>query len=158
MGKRGPLLGMIYVQVAYAAMFLITRLAFTTPSSCTARSLRPWRSAPSLASLTGTFTATKSTTACTGNAASSSFLWFSSRHALVETAGSPGGLEISGLAYTSSTLVSTMNNLQPAITFLLAYLLRYGKVVFLYCCTLVGADRLGDQTGGSEHKEEDGTG
>ncbi|RWW32871.1 hypothetical protein GW17_00002452 [Ensete ventricosum] len=62
---------MTYVQVAYAAMFLITRLAFTTPSSCTARSLRPWRSASSLASLTATFTVTKSTTACTGNAASS---------------------------------------------------------------------------------------
>lgn len=36
-----------------------------------------------------------------------------------------------GLALTSSTFASTMNNLQPAVTFLLAYILRYAQHLLL---------------------------
>ncbi|XP_064971759.1 WAT1-related protein At4g08300-like isoform X2 [Musa acuminata AAA Group] len=123
MGKRGPLLGMIYVQVAYAAMFLITRLAFTRgmshygfvlyrqiiaavaicPIACfldreIGRLTVRWKNAGQIFLL-----------ALMGISISQNFYY-------------------AGLAYTSSTLVSTMNNLQPAITFLLAYLLRLEEV------------------------------
>ncbi|CAL9124301.1 unnamed protein product [Musa acuminata var. zebrina] len=123
MGKRGPLLGMIYVQVAYAAMFLITRLAFTRgmshygfvlyrqiiaavaicPLACfldreIGRLTVRWKNVGQIFLL-----------ALMGISISQNFYY-------------------AGLAYTSSTFVSTMTNLQPAITFLLAYLLRLEEV------------------------------
>ncbi|THU61907.1 hypothetical protein C4D60_Mb07t28190 [Musa balbisiana] len=123
MGKRGPLLGMIYVQVAYAAMFLITRLAFTRgmshygfvlyrqiiavvaicPLACfldreIGRLTFRWKNAGQIFLL-----------ALMGISISQNFYY-------------------AGLAYTSSTFVSTMNTLQPVITFLLAYLLRLEEV------------------------------
>ncbi|CAL9103926.1 unnamed protein product [Musa textilis] len=102
MGKLGPLLGMIYVQVAYAAMFLITRLAFTRGMSHYSFVLyRQIIAAMAICPL-----------AC-----------FLDKICISQN------FYYAGLAYTSSTFVGTMNNLQPVVTFLLAYLLRYGKAV-----------------------------
>ncbi|URE18115.1 Nodulin MtN21 family protein [Musa troglodytarum] len=161
MGKLGPLLSMIYVQVAYAAMFLITRLAFTRGMSHYSfvlyRQIIAAMAICPLACFLDKYVHSDEVHYCMhSSVASSFFLSFSGfhhflLHALVDSreigrlavgwknAGqifllALMGICISqnfyyaGLAYTSSTFVGTMNNLQPVVTFLLAYLLRLEEV------------------------------
>ncbi|XP_042471831.1 WAT1-related protein At1g09380-like isoform X2 [Zingiber officinale] len=121
--KYGPLAGMLYVQVAYGAMFLISRFALTSGMSHYAFVLYRQLIA---------FVAIFPVAYYFNNSMQLSKLsWKNLKHifflALIGTSISQN-FYYAGLALTSSTFASTMNNLQPAITFLLAYLLKLEEV------------------------------
>ncbi|XP_042374782.1 WAT1-related protein At2g37460-like [Zingiber officinale] len=121
--KYGPLAGMLYVQVPYGAMFLISRFALTRGMSHYAFVLYRQLIA-SVAIFPAAYYFNSSMQLST-------LSWKNLKHifflALIGTSISQN-FYYAGLALTSSTFVSTMNNLQPAITFLLAYLLKLEEV------------------------------
>ncbi|XP_074558027.1 WAT1-related protein At2g37460-like isoform X2 [Curcuma longa] len=122
--KYGPLAGMLYVQVAYGAMFLITRFAFTRGMSHYAFVLYRQVIA-SVATFPAAYYLNSSSMQL------STLSWKNLKQifflALIGTSISQS-FYYAGLALTSSTFASTMNNLQPAITFLLAFLLKLEEV------------------------------
>ncbi|WOL07687.1 WAT1-related protein [Canna indica] len=120
--EYGPLVGLIYVQVAYAFMFLVARFAFTHGMSHFTFVL--------YRQITGTI-AIYSASCCLPNSKILSIRWKNVKQifilALIGVCVSQN-LYYAGLALTSSTFASAMNNLQPVVTFLLAYLLRFEEV------------------------------
>ncbi|XP_042373338.1 WAT1-related protein At1g09380-like isoform X2 [Zingiber officinale] len=121
--KYGPLAGMLYVQVAYGAMFLISRFALISGMSHYAFVLyRQLIASVAIFPVAYYFNSSMQL---------SKLSWKNLKHifflALIGQSISQN-FYYAGLALTSSTFASTMNNLQPAITFLLAYLLKLEEV------------------------------
>ncbi|KAG6522010.1 hypothetical protein ZIOFF_019144 [Zingiber officinale] len=116
--------GAVYVQLAYAAMFLASRLAFTKGMSHYAFVLYRQIVATLAIGLPAAYYLYR-------GGRWSCMTWRSMKHvfilALIGISFSQN-FYYAGLALTSSTFASTMNNLIPVVTFLLAYFLKLERV------------------------------
>ncbi|KAG6522014.1 WAT1-related protein At2g37460-like [Zingiber officinale] len=116
--------GAVYVQLAYAAMFLASRLAFTKGMSHFAFVLYRQIVATLAIGLPAAYYLYR-------GGRWSCMTWRSMKHvfilALIGISFSQN-FYYAGLALTSSTFASTMNNLIPVVTFLLAYFLKLERV------------------------------